>query len=253
MHVLWFVDGETIHMSAGAPDFQPRNPLDDQFYRIVDVRNPAKPAEVGRWWLPGTREGDAAPPPQRLERKFDMGFRAHNTNVYPARPDRAYVGYIDGGALILDISDKSKPKVVAHWRHSPPFNGFTHTVLPLLGRNLLVVSDESLLERGADVPKLVWVLTRASKPIVPISTLPAPPYQEFVKRGGLVRRANLHETCRCPAPGARADRHRQLLQRRRARLRPAESLPAEGSRLFRALGAERRAYRRGAAERRLCG
>jgi hypothetical protein len=28
----------------------------------------------------------------------------HNTNVYPRRPDRAYIGYIDGGAVILDIS-----------------------------------------------------------------------------------------------------------------------------------------------------
>ncbi|HTL27167.1 MAG TPA: hypothetical protein VL280_11155, partial [Burkholderiales bacterium] len=91
VHVLWFVDGETIHMSAGAADFQPRNQRDDQFYRIIDVRNASKPSETGRWWLPGTREGDDAPPPQRLERRFDKGFRAHNTNVFPSRPDRAYV------------------------------------------------------------------------------------------------------------------------------------------------------------------
>ena len=32
--LAWFVDGETIHMASGAPDFQPRNPKDDQFYRI---------------------------------------------------------------------------------------------------------------------------------------------------------------------------------------------------------------------------
>ncbi len=201
VHVLWFVDGEYIHMSAGAPDFEPRNPADDQFYRIMDVRNPSKPVEVGRWWLPGTREGDEAPPPQRLERKFDAGFRAHNTNVYPARPDRAYVGYIDGGALILDIADKSRPKVVAHWRNSPPFNGFTHTVLPLLGRDLLVVSDECVQDNGADWPKLVWVLdARVETNPIPLSTLPAPPYQEFVKRGGRFGAHNLHENL--PVPGS---------------------------------------------------
>jgi hypothetical protein len=195
------VDGETVHMSAGAPDFQPRNPLDDQFYRIVDVRDPSKPAELGRWWLPGTREGDAAPPPQRLERKFDAGFRAHNTNVFPERPDRAYIGYIDGGALILDIADKAKPKVVAHWRNSPPFNGFTHTVLPLLGRNLLIVSDECVQDAGADWPKLVWVLdARDESNPVSIATLPAPPYQEFVKRGGRFGAHNLHENL--PVPGS---------------------------------------------------
>ena len=98
VHAVWFVDGEFVHMAAGAPDFHPRHPNDDQCYRIVDVRNPSRPVEAGRWWFPGTREGDDAPPPKRLDPKFDAGFRAHNTNVYPERPDRAYVGYIDGGA-----------------------------------------------------------------------------------------------------------------------------------------------------------
>ncbi|HEY2993654.1 MAG TPA: hypothetical protein VGM22_12610, partial [Methylomirabilota bacterium] len=62
-HHLWFVDGQTLHIASGAADFQPRNPKDDQCYRSVDLRNPAKPVEIGRWWLPGTREGDAEPAP----------------------------------------------------------------------------------------------------------------------------------------------------------------------------------------------
>lgn len=62
VHAVWFVDGRYVHMSAGAHDFQPRNPLDDQFYRILDIADPEKPVEVGRWWYPGTREGDEAPP-----------------------------------------------------------------------------------------------------------------------------------------------------------------------------------------------
>jgi hypothetical protein len=103
-HHLWFVDGQTLHIASGAADFQPRNPKDDQCYRSVDLRNPAKPVEIGRWWLPGTREGDAEPAPVRHTR-FDAGFRAHNTNVYPKRPDRAWIGYLDGGAVILDISE----------------------------------------------------------------------------------------------------------------------------------------------------
>ena len=201
VHVLWFVDGETIHMSAGAADFQPRNQKDDQFYRVIDVRNASKPSEIGRWWLPGTREGDDAQPPQRLERRFDKGFRAHNTNVFPSRPDRAYVGYIDGGALILDIADRSRPKLVSHWRYSPPFNGFTHTVLPLLERNLLIVADEAVMDGGADWPKLVWVVdARVETNLVPIATFPAPPYQEFVRRGGRFGAHNLHENL--PVPGS---------------------------------------------------
>src|SRR6202166_2215698 len=62
VHQLWFADGQYIHMSSGAPDFQPSHPRDDQFYRIIDVKNPSKPVEVGRWWLPGTQIGDSEPP-----------------------------------------------------------------------------------------------------------------------------------------------------------------------------------------------
>ena len=194
VHALWFVDGKTIHMSAGASDFIPRNPLDDQFYRILDVSDPARPVEAGRWWYPGTREGDEAPPPARLAPQFDMGFRTHNTNVFPERPDRAYVGYIDGGALVLDISDMGKIKVVSRWNHSPPFNGFTHTVLPLFDRKLWVVSDECVQDNGADWPKLVWMIdARDEANPVPIGTFPAPPFEAFAKRGGRFGAHNLHE------------------------------------------------------------
>lgn len=193
VHHLWFVDGAYVHCSGGAGDFVPRNRRDDQCYQIVDVRQPTRPTEVGRWWLPGTCEGDAAPPPPRHP-KFDTGFRAHNTNVYPQRPDRAYIGYIDGGAVILDISDMSRPRLVSRWDYQPPFPGFCHTVLPLFERGLLVVSDEATQERGKDWPKLVWVLDarEESKP-VPISTCPMPPLKEFSRRGGRFGAHNLHE------------------------------------------------------------
>jgi hypothetical protein len=199
VHAVWFVDEKYLHMSAGSSDFQPRNPLDDQFYRILDVSNPAKPFEVGRWWYPGTREGDAAPAPARLPAPFDMGFRTHNTNVFPERPDRAFVGYIDGGAVVLDIADKSNIKVVSKWNHSPPFNGFTHTVLPLFDRGLWIVSDECVLDNGEDWPKLVWVVdARNEANPVPISTFPAPPVDAFAKRGGRFGAHNLHENLPIP-------------------------------------------------------
>ena len=192
VHQVWFVDGETIHCAAGAADFQPRNQLDDQPYRIIDVRNPAKMEEVGRWWMPGTREGDDAPAPKRL--KIDSGFRAHNTNVFPQRPDRAYVGYLDGGAFILDIADRSRPKVVSSWNPHPPYPGFTHTVLPLFSRDLLVVSDECVMDMGADWPKLTWIVdAREETNLVPLSTLPMPPVEEFGRRGGRYGSHNLHE------------------------------------------------------------
>ena len=192
VHAVWFVDGETIHFAGGAADFTPRNQLDDQPYRIIDVKNPSKPREIGRWWMPGTREGDEAPAPKRLP--IDSGFRAHNTNVYPDRPDRAYVGYLDGGAFILDISDIGSPKVISNFNPHPPYPGFTHTVLPLFSRDLLIVSDECVMDLGADWPKLTWVVdARVETNLVPISTLPMPAVETYGRKGGRYGSHNLHE------------------------------------------------------------
>ena len=106
VHQLWFCDGEYVHMASSSADFVPTHPQDDQFYRCIDVRNPSKPVEVGRWHMPGTKQGDNVPPPPR--HPLDKGYRAHNCNVYPQRPDRCYLAYIDGGMHVLDISDKAQ-------------------------------------------------------------------------------------------------------------------------------------------------
>jgi hypothetical protein len=199
VHHLWFVDGRYIHCASGAADFTPRNPKDDQFYRIIDVKNPAKPTEVGRWWLPGTRDTDAEPALPRHP-KFDAGYRAHNTNVYPKRPDRAYIGYLDGGAIVLDISDMSRPKQVMRWDYHPPMSGFCHTVLPLFDRGLLVVTDEATKPAGEDYPKLVWIVdVHVENKPVSIATCPMPPLKPFFKRGGRFGAHNLHENR--PLPG----------------------------------------------------
>ena len=199
VHQLWFCDGEYVHLSGGAADFLPRNQLDDQCYRIIDVRNPSRPVEVGRWWLPGTRDGDAAAPPDRHTAAHDKGFRAHNTNVYPQRPDRCYLGYIDGGMFILDIADKARPKAIGGWCNSPPYTGFCHTVLPLFGRDLLVVTDESTEDDGADWPKLIWIVdAREETNLVPIATCPAPSFDDFARRGGRFGAHNIYENVPLP-------------------------------------------------------
>ena len=88
-------------------------------------------------------------------------MRPHHTLSYPERPDRAYIGYIDAGIVILDIADKAHPKLISRLDYHPPYPGFTHTVLPLFERDLLVVTDEAtggpgsrlaeaLLDRGRE-------------------------------------------------------------------------------------------------------
>jgi len=126
--------------------------------------------------------------------KFNGGYRPHNMIVYPERPDRAYIGYIDGGAVILDISDKARPKEITRYRYSPPFNGMTHTVMPLLSRNLLVIADESNKDNGADWPKPTWIVNaEVETNLITVSTLPLPDPEAFGKRGGRFGSHNIHE------------------------------------------------------------
>ena len=171
----------------------PTHPLDDLFYVIVDISDPANPKEAGRWWLPGTRQGDDVSPPTRHS-QFDVGFRVHNANVYPQRPDRAYLGYMDAGAIILDISDMSQPRMISRVDYHPPFPGFTHTVLPIFDRDLLIVTDESVRDNAEDWPKLIWVMDarEETNPVI-ISTCPLPPKEEFCHRGGRYGAHNIHE------------------------------------------------------------
>ena len=192
-HYLWFVDGRYAHLSTGMPDSVPTHPHDDQFYVIIDLADPTKPREAGRWWLPGTQVGDHVPPPPRHPH-FDSGYRSHNINVYPDRPDRAYVGYIDGGVIILDISDRSQPKMISRVDYHPPFFGFTHTVLPLFNRNLLIAADECIRFDFEDWPKRIWVLdVREEANPVMISSFPTPPKDEFLFKGVRLGAHNIHE------------------------------------------------------------
>ena len=192
-HCLWWVDGDYAHLSTGASDFQPRNQKDDQFYMIVDVKDPTNPKEAGRWWFPGTREGDDAPVLPRHP-QFDAGNRLHNGNVYPDRPDRAYCAYMDSGVVILDISDMSNPSMISHINYAPPFPGFTHTVLPLFSRDLMVVTQEAVRQNGEDWPKLVWMMDirDETNPVI-ISTLPMPDTNEFFSRPGRFGAHNVYE------------------------------------------------------------
>ena len=192
-HCLWWVEGNYAHLSTGAADFQPRNQKDDQFYMIVDVSDPTSPKETGRWWFPGTREGDADPMPERHP-QFDAGHRLHNGNVYPERPDRAYCAYMDSGVVILDIEDKANPKMVSHINYAPPFPGFTHTVLPLFNRDLMLVTQEAVRLGGEDYPKLMWMMDirDETNPII-ISTLPMPDTDDFFNRPGRFGAHNVYE------------------------------------------------------------
>jgi hypothetical protein len=205
VHWLWFVDGEFAHLSSGTGDSSPANPKDDQFYLIVDLRDPGHPREAGRWWLPGTQKADdCLPGCLPVRHRIDDGYRAHTIEVFPDSPGRAYVGYMDGGQMILDISglaalraghgQRFSPKLVSRLKFSPPYPAWTHTVQPIFTRGLATVSDEAVMEKCRDAPKLVWLVDIRDEinPLI-IGTAPLPENAgDLCSRGGRFGAHNLH-------------------------------------------------------------
>jgi hypothetical protein len=184
VHYLWFADGHYAYLSTGAKDFTPKNKLDDQFFMVVDVSDPKRPKEVGRWWMPGTRVGDQEPAPPRVG--IDSGIRMHTPIVSADRPDRAYVGWIDGGFVILDIADKAHPKLVARRSWQSQNVGFAHTLLPIPSRGLAIQTEEAVETNCKDWPKRDWVwdISDEKAPIA-LSVMPPPAdFAALCKQGG---------------------------------------------------------------------
>jgi hypothetical protein len=193
-HHVWLSSDKLAHITSGAADFTPNRASDDQFYRIVDIADPAHPKEVGRWWYPGQRAGDPQPAPNNIPLPDDanQGVRTHNIDVFPGHANRAYLGYIDGGIVILDIADVTHPRAVSIVRYVGPF---THTMFPIFSRNLAFVSEEAVQDGCADGPKhmSVWDIADETKPRL-ISVVPyASNSPQLCKRGGRYGPHNIFE------------------------------------------------------------
>lgn len=207
VHFVALHDGRYLHLSTGLPDARPKRSAvpgeddshhgigqDDQHYMIVDLADPARPTEVGRWTYPGTMQGDPEPLPTP-NTPHDTGCRLHNVEFHPDQPDLAYLGYLDCGIVILDISDKSSPRLVASKDTSPPEPGFTHTVLPIHGGDDLVVTYESTSDLCTDFPKVInFVDARDPENLRKVSEAPQPyNVTDLCRAGGRFGAHNVHE------------------------------------------------------------
>ena len=137
---------------------------------ILDLSDPARPEEVGRWWIPGQWEagGEAYAwpdgPAPRCHHPLRMG-------------DRLYTSYWHHGVFILGIEDMTNPKMISSYPISPAYSHPQHTALPIPfpvhGKNILIVADEDVAKLRPSPPALMWVfdITDETRPI-PISTFP---------------------------------------------------------------------------------
>ena len=105
---------------------------------IYDIRNPAKPEEVSKWWIPGQHLAGGEKPtwPGRQHRLH------HTLRV----GDRLYAGCWHGGVRIVDVADIRKPKTIGAYNYHPPFPEPSHTFIEIPkridGRTIAIAIDE---------------------------------------------------------------------------------------------------------------
>jgi len=155
---------------------------------IYDLRNPQKPQFVSNWGLEGQHPWDRP-----------LGGEGLNLHHPVIKGNRAYLSYnVGGDMVILDITYKYNPMVIAHLDFDPPFGGI-HTTAPFSSmkvpnftrgygdvRNFLVVAQEAE-DAGyqcKEVRKQLFILdaTEETNPI-PVATFKVPD-GDFCEKGG---------------------------------------------------------------------
>jgi hypothetical protein len=156
-------DGRYAYVSATVKGFVGNIPV------ILDLADPAQPTEVSHWWIPGQWKagGEEYPWDDFVPPRCHHPLRAGN---------RLNVSYWHHGLYILDISDLTKPKLVAGHRRSPAFPHPTHTCLAVpqscKGRRVMVVADEDVAKLRPAPPAFAWIydITEETLP-TPIATI----------------------------------------------------------------------------------
>lgn len=181
VHRIWYTGGRWAYVSALLDGFT------DYIFLTVDLADPASPREAGRYWLPGMNLAAGETPNWSDNRRYGL----HHAIV---SGDTAYGAWRDAGLVMMDVSDRSDPKLIVHRNWSPPFGGGTHNCLPLPDRELLIVLDEAVLDHQEDGLKLIWVfdIREPSNPIS-IATFPTPAEADYVAKGGHFGPHNVYE------------------------------------------------------------
>jgi hypothetical protein len=103
-----------------------------------DLRDPKKPQEISRWWMPGQNIAAGETPTWSGKR-----HRLHHALRFG---DEMWASCWHGGFRIVDIADMARPKTVASYNYHPPFPEPTHTVMPVPekigGKRIAIAIDE---------------------------------------------------------------------------------------------------------------
>jgi len=186
IHRVWYVGERWAYASALIDGYT------DYIFIAIDLADPTRPVEAGRYGLPGMHAAAGETPAWAASRRYGL----HHPIVHG---DTAYCAWRDAGLVVLDVADRSNPTLRLHRNWSPPFGGGTHNALPLPDRDLLVVLDEAVLDHQEDGEKFIWLFdNREPTNPVSIATFPSPgsnPNEDadYKNKPGHCGPHNLHE------------------------------------------------------------
>jgi hypothetical protein len=105
---------------------------------IYDIRNPARPEEVARWWMPGQHVAGGEKPTWVGRRN-----RLHHALRFG---DELWAGCWHAGVRVIDVSNIRAPRTIGEYNYHPPFPEPSHTFMPVPerigGRRIAVAIDE---------------------------------------------------------------------------------------------------------------
>jgi hypothetical protein len=113
---------------------------------IYDLRNPSKPEEVSRWWMPGQHLAGGETPTWVGRRN-----RLHHALRFG---DELWAACWQAGLRVIDVQDIRRPRTLAEHNYHPPFPEPSHTFMPvpfpINGRRLALAIDEEDMVRSAE-------------------------------------------------------------------------------------------------------
>jgi hypothetical protein len=167
-----------LHLSARMPGYE------GAILVLVDVADPDRPREVGRFHMPGQHVAAG----EQTDREW---FELHGPSIRSG--DLAYLPYAGAGLVILDLSSPQAPRLVGHLDIHPPLGSgiAAHTAVPLRHRPLALMNSEALAERCQEpvgYAGVVDISNPAQPSLISLFPSPLPPpdagYTSFCERGG---------------------------------------------------------------------
>jgi hypothetical protein len=184
-HRNFYAGGDLAYMTANPEGYV------GHLLAVVDIGDPARPTEIGRWWWPGQHVAGGEKP----EHDFYLHGPAYVVD------GRAYLGYGRVGMVILDVEDPADPRLVGRVSFGDLGSMLgCHSAVPIVGRDLVVANSETILEGAGDPVNYTCVVDIADEahPRI-VSTFPLPrpepgaPYDSYYAKGGRFGPHNQHQ------------------------------------------------------------